>query len=267
MILARKKKNETTGLEQGAGFQTARLRPADVQQIEFRVSRKGYNETEVDEFLDRVTEELVALAEENKTLREGGVVPGMGAAEATAEAQAIVRNARAEADAILAAARAGSGEGGDDPLATVYPFLTKEREFLGALGEMVRAHMETIKSDARALQEAARSAPPAAPPAAPSAAPEAPAPQAPAAPAPEAPAAQAPETAAPSEPSAGSLWEATAAPAPAPATPAAPVVPPAAPEPAAAPEPEVAAIPHSDVDTPTDPEEEPSLKDLFWGDE
>ena len=243
--MARKNKNEQSGLEQAGSFQPSRLRPIDVQQVEFRVSRKGYNETEVDEFLDRITEELVALTEENKHLKEGGA-PVLGLSDTPEEAQEIIRQARVEADAILAAARATAATtGGGDPVAAVYPFLTKEREFLSALGEMVRAHMEGIKSDARALQAAASAQPPA------------PAPPAPAA----APADTAPADTAPAGDAAveGSAWAATAAAPPEPE-------PEPAPEPEAAPE--VASIPPSDVDTPKKKEgEEPSLRDLFWGDE
>lgn len=254
MTVARKKKTEDTGLEQGGGYQAARLRAVDVQQVEFRVGFRGYKESEVDEFLDRITEELVALNEENKRLREGGVLPGMGVSEATAEAQEIIRQARAEADALRAAAAGGAvaaSGGGSDALAAVYPFLTKEREFLTALGEMVRAHMDAIKADARALQSAAQPAAqaPAAPAAAPAAEPE---------PTPS----SAPAAAAAAATGGASIWEATAAPETATGAPD-PVPPPPA-------EGDVASIPPSDVDTPgrtQGEEEEPSLRDLFWGDE
>lgn len=255
--LARKNKNESSGLEQAGNFHPARLRPVDVQQVEFRVSRKGYNETEVDEFLDRVTEELVALNEENKRLKESAGLAGIGIGQTPEEAQDLIRAAREEADAIVAAARAtAAGVGAvasGDPMAAVYPFLTKEREFLSALGEMVRTHMEGIKTDARALQEAAKASTPAPPPA-----PEAP----PSAPAPAAIEAEAA--------AASSAWAATAEaeapvaePAPTP-EPDAKVEP--APEPAA-PAGDVASIPHTEVDTPKKADEEPSLRDLFWGDE
>ena len=36
----------------------SRLSPAEVQQQQFRRSFRGYDEQEVDDFLDRVTEEL-----------------------------------------------------------------------------------------------------------------------------------------------------------------------------------------------------------------
>ena len=34
-----------------------RLTPGDIQQAEFRLSMRGYNEREVDELLDRLTED------------------------------------------------------------------------------------------------------------------------------------------------------------------------------------------------------------------
>jgi DivIVA domain-containing protein len=257
VTVARKKNNEQSGLEEAGSFQPARLRPIDVQQVEFRVSRKGYNETEVDAFLDRVTEELNTLAEENKRLREGGLVAGLGAPEASAEAQVIIRDARAEAAAILAAAAGGAGTGGGDPLGAVYPFLTKERDFLSRLGEMVREHMEGIKTDARVLQEAGKAAAAAASTQveAPPAAVELPAAEPAPAAEPEAVLGDEVEPA-PSEdePTLASVWEETAAPAGATAGPAAAE--------------EVASIPPSEVDTPKkETGEEPSLRDLFWGDE
>ena len=46
-----------------------RLTPVDVQQKEFRLAVRGYNEREVDEFLDEVTEEMARLYAENTRLR------------------------------------------------------------------------------------------------------------------------------------------------------------------------------------------------------
>jgi DivIVA domain-containing protein len=68
----RKKKQDT----QKAGFTTPatrpRLTPIDVQQKEFRLAFRGYNERDVDEFLDLVTEELAAFTEENRRLQDHG---------------------------------------------------------------------------------------------------------------------------------------------------------------------------------------------------
>jgi DivIVA domain-containing protein len=47
-----------------------RLTPVDIQQKEFRLAFRGYNEHEVDAFLDQVTVELARLYEENRRLDE-----------------------------------------------------------------------------------------------------------------------------------------------------------------------------------------------------
>src|SRR5688572_26822553 len=100
--MSKKKKEKAAGLTGDA-----RLTPVDVQQVEFRLSFRGYNEQDVDEFLDRITEELARLHEENKRLQERGsetaVVPiGAGSLEdANAEAEAIVRQAREHAARIV----------------------------------------------------------------------------------------------------------------------------------------------------------------------
>lgn len=66
----RKKKRDA----QEAGFTAPatrpRLTPIDVQQKEFRLAFRGYNERDVDEFLDLVTEELAAYTEENRRLQD-----------------------------------------------------------------------------------------------------------------------------------------------------------------------------------------------------
>src|ERR671918_205551 len=83
----------------------ARLTPDDVQTREFRLAFRGYHEGDVDEFLDQVTEDLAALHEENKRLREqvgdplGGPV-NLQAAEERAER--IVREAREHAARVVA---------------------------------------------------------------------------------------------------------------------------------------------------------------------
>src|SRR5207249_2854382 len=91
-----------------------RITPVDIQQKEFRLAFRGYNERDVDAFLDEVTEEVGGLYSENKRLREQlefkGTVPISTAG--ASEADDIVRQARVEADRILedARARAGAGE-------------------------------------------------------------------------------------------------------------------------------------------------------------
>lgn len=136
----RRKKDEAR--TPGAG---GRITPKDVQEVEFRLAFRGYNERDVDAFLDRVTEDLAAYLEELERLRAGA-----GAAPTAPDVQA----ARAEADRILAEARARAaalGAGGD-ARAYLAPFLNREREFLQSLGSLVQSHAEEIKAMVLALR-------------------------------------------------------------------------------------------------------------------
>ncbi len=162
--MSRKNKNQQeTGL--GSDFVPSRLRPIDIQQQEFSTSFRGYEPTEVDAFLDRLTEDFATLHEENKRLKEGGpLTPASGAV--AADADAVLRQAHAQADAILNEARTraaaiatGGAPGGEDALAAVWPFLAKEREFLRALAASVQEHAEGVKRQAKQLQESSRQAP------------------------------------------------------------------------------------------------------------
>ncbi|MDP9341595.1 MAG: DivIVA domain-containing protein, partial [Actinomycetota bacterium] len=257
----RKRKESGSDLELGGD--SRRLTPIDVQQQQFRRSFRGYDEQEVDDFLDRVTEELSVLQEEKRTAAEQGQgqvlttpLADVGqAAEATRaaegikrraqeQAEAIVRDAQARAAAILrdADARAGTAASGgsassDAPVpsaagsAALSSFVSREREFLQRLAQLVQGHAEGVRDmvqSARRAQQAPAKAdtgsPPAAsPPAgiAPAVTPEAPyasevppAPPIPAAPeaSPAFPAPPAPE--APSAPEAASAPEAPSAPMP-----------------------------------------------------
>lgn len=75
---------------------SARLTPVDIQQVRFRVAMRGYDEREVDLFLDRITEELTHLIEEKAALAAGGT-PGIGAATSD-EFNRALESARADAD-------------------------------------------------------------------------------------------------------------------------------------------------------------------------
>jgi DivIVA domain-containing protein len=57
--MRRKNKQEQPAPASG----TARITPVDIQQVEFRLAFRGYNERDVDAFLDRVTEDLSAYLE------------------------------------------------------------------------------------------------------------------------------------------------------------------------------------------------------------
>ncbi|HVE64290.1 MAG TPA: DivIVA domain-containing protein [Mycobacteriales bacterium] len=103
------------------------LTPQDVQQKEFRQQFRGYNEVEVDAFLDEVETELGRLIAENDDLRQRLAQAGGGAAEsdvmlrrtlllaqrtadetvgeAQTEAQRLLAEAQAQAQATVSAAQ------------------------------------------------------------------------------------------------------------------------------------------------------------------
>ncbi|MFM7718084.1 MAG: DivIVA domain-containing protein [Actinomycetota bacterium] len=143
-----------------------RLTPVDVQGVQFRLAFRGYNERDVDAFLDRVTEDLAARIEEREQLlRAGGGAEGAAASgdfgAARTEADAIVARAHAEASEILRAAMAQAsalrsvGADGADARASLAPFLNRERDFLARIGEIVQSHAEEIRAMVMALRAAA----------------------------------------------------------------------------------------------------------------
>ena len=144
-----------------------RITPVDIQQAEFRLAFRGYNERDVDTFLDRVTEDLSSYLEENQRLQAAPGVVRVPDREATDEAADIVARAREEAAAILrraedeaAAIRATAGTGtSGDARSAVGPFLNREREFLHGLGSLVQSHAEEIKGMVLALRARAEAAP------------------------------------------------------------------------------------------------------------
>ncbi|MGZ8637657.1 MAG: DivIVA domain-containing protein [Actinomycetota bacterium] len=137
-----------------------RLTPVDVQQVEFRLAFRGYNERDVDAFLDRITEELTAYMEDDRRLRAGMPPlvppPAVGdVASARTEAERIIAGARAEASRILRDAEAGAaltGAPAGNARAAVAPFLNTEREFLQSLGSLVQGHAEEVKQMVIALR-------------------------------------------------------------------------------------------------------------------
>ena len=153
------------GTEQDAPAEAgARITPEDVQRVEFRLAFRGYNERDVDAFLDRITEDLSAYI-----AAAGGSAPmgAGGTGEANAEADRIRASARAEAEEIVRRAREDAaniraGEAGavsGDARAAVAPFLNSEREFLQSLGSLVQTHAEEIKQMVMALRSRAEAAP------------------------------------------------------------------------------------------------------------
>lgn len=176
-----RKKKETQ--QEAAGFadeasavagDRRRLTPTNVQEKVFRLSFRGYNEQDVDHFLDEVTEELAAMHEENKRLRErteesGGMASSEILREAERRAGETVRQAREYAARLMDDAGARAGDEGVAPRpAAPASFLIRERDFLQRLASLIQEHAEALKAGAREI----RGAKP--PPATPRPAPEAP---------------------------------------------------------------------------------------------
>jgi DivIVA domain-containing protein len=148
--------------EQGAGG-PQRLTPVDIQQIQFRRAFRGYDEQEVDDFLDRITEEFTALIDERRSLSERAgslpTIPVSGAgdvAAASRQAEQIVRRARDEAAAIVRAAQ--SRTSARDPQGRpvggpgIAGFVTKERAFLQELARLVQDHAQSVKDMVQAAR-------------------------------------------------------------------------------------------------------------------
>jgi DivIVA domain-containing protein len=140
----------------------ARITPEEVQQVEFRLAFRGYNERDVDAFLDRITEGLSSYLEELERLRLVGGQPLQAVAGSTGDAAAVVARARAEADEIVRRAHeqaagipSAAGAGWGDARGAVAPFLNREREFLQGLGGLVQSHAEEIKQMVLAIRERA----------------------------------------------------------------------------------------------------------------
>jgi len=162
MAFGRKNKRKApqeqdTGFSQQAGAEPQRIRltPVDVQQKVFRLAFRGYNEQDVDHFLDEITEDLAAQHEENKRLREELELrgPGGGTEDARRHAEEIIRRAREEAARISAAAPAAPVVPVGSAAATP-AFLVREREFLQRLAALVQDHAASLKSEARRAREA-----------------------------------------------------------------------------------------------------------------
>src|SRR5438094_5808615 len=106
--------------------ESKRLTPVDVQQKEFRLAVRGYNEREVDEFLDEVTEEMARLYAENTRLRaevatRGGSVPEPSTAAAPLPSTP----------------------------AALHAFVAREQEFLKQLAGLIQEHARAVKEARR----------------------------------------------------------------------------------------------------------------------
>jgi DivIVA domain-containing protein len=164
------KKKDRQAAQDFSGMPPAKaVTPADIQAKEFGVSRfGGYKMHDVDEFLDELTASVTKLTEENERLRAGGSAPpapiGAPDLDDTArQADEIIERARAEAARIVrdaedrAAAPSAAGQTGTGDRAAVAAFLTQEREFLQRLAALVQEHAETIKAMARSTRPLAAS--------------------------------------------------------------------------------------------------------------
>ena len=158
MARKNKRESEETGFSEQPAGQQARLTPVDIQQKVFRLAFRGYNERDVDEFLDRVTEALAALHEENKRLREqgGGGGGSEDVAAARAEAERIVREAREHAARLMD--DAGDSSGGNAAGGLTASFLLREREFLQRMAHSVQEHARWLKEEAQRQQAGAATA-------------------------------------------------------------------------------------------------------------
>lgn len=155
----RKRKRES-GNDERSAVQRPRITPTDIQQKEFRLAFRGYSERDVDEFLDRLTEDLAAYVEESRRLRERASVGGTSAdADNTSrQAEAVLAKAREEAARIVReaeerAAVVGVGATGIDTRGIIAPYLSRERDFLQSLGQLVQGHAETIRGMVQAHRE------------------------------------------------------------------------------------------------------------------
>ena len=161
-----------------------RITPQDIQQKEFRLAFRGYNERDVDQFLDELTEEVARLYAENRRLGEDVAARGPvgrrsgDAAEAEValrrarqEAARIVSQAEEQARATLAAAAAAQAEpkpststdASPSPASAARPsplpeaasselvgeLLSRERRFLQSLAGLIQDHARSVKEELR----------------------------------------------------------------------------------------------------------------------
>jgi DivIVA domain-containing protein len=181
----RKRRKEPEGSETAG-----RITPLDIQQKEFRLAFHGYNERDVDVFLDQVTEEFARLHSENRRIREQLDLrgPSAGGPLGSGEEDAVVRRAQDEADAIIRVAQAeagrivadaerrsamatseaeGTGSGSGSPqrsgAGTDYipasSFVARERTFLQNLAGLIQRHAEEVKEELRKAREGGATAP------------------------------------------------------------------------------------------------------------
>ncbi|MGH2573778.1 MAG: DivIVA domain-containing protein [Actinomycetota bacterium] len=158
--MPRKQKETDETRSDHSAAEAKRITPVDIQQKEFRLAFRGYNERDVDQFLDQVTEEVARLHAENKRLREELSFKRTAPLDrgTPGEADAIVRQAREEAGRIVAEARArastlAASATGLTPTGLLGPFLAREREFLQSLAALIQGHADAVKEGIRQARE------------------------------------------------------------------------------------------------------------------
>jgi DivIVA domain-containing protein len=130
----------------------ADLRPArgrtflpDVTTVEFSSSRRGYDRTEVDQYVERVSRIVVEL----EAMRSPDAVIERALADVGEETSAILRRARKAAEEIIADAEGHAGD-----LATKAEAEARAlREDADRYGARVKAEAEHVLSDARGQTE------------------------------------------------------------------------------------------------------------------
>src|SRR5256886_1418159 len=121
---------------------------------------------DVDEFLDRLTEVVTGLTEENARLRrQAGAAPVVGSPDlddVARQADEIIQRARDEAARIDTEARARASlstapaVASEGDRAAVKAFLAQERAFLESLAGLLQGHAETMKVMARDVRRSDR---------------------------------------------------------------------------------------------------------------
>jgi cell division initiation protein len=143
------------------------LTPRDVRDAEFSISRKGYNEAEVDDFLDRVVQALeerdAALAEATApgpaTARGGDPEPSRDYAdgEATGPATELLALAHRTAREHLAAAETSAGQvlaqAREEAAATVAAAHDEALRLCAAAEEEHRRVTESLEHDRHDLEQ------------------------------------------------------------------------------------------------------------------
>ncbi|MBB3038862.1 DivIVA domain-containing protein [Hoyosella altamirensis] len=139
-----------------------RLTPADVHNVAFKkpsLGKRGYDEDEVDVFLDLVEQELARLADENGDLRErvtelesklANVNKHEGSGEAaSAQAAKIIGLAQEMADRLTSDARQEADSTLTDAKEKSKTMLTEARDKSAAMVKDAREKAETIVTAAR----------------------------------------------------------------------------------------------------------------------